>query len=73
LKKEQVAHQKFMDVIKPALDQNRRSKNLIQAFSNMKKGIAAQRPAAGRPVNMLTGGAPTAPAAPGAQANPLTQ
>jgi len=75
-KRETLKHQKFMDVIKPALDQNKRSKNLIQAFSNMKKGISTQAPGAGRPVNMLTTTAPTAPAAPAAPAaptNPLTQ
>lgn len=64
LEKESLAHKKFMDLIQPTIERNRRSRNLLRAFSEIKK---APSPAG---VSPLRAAPPQAPQAP---ANPLTQ
>lgn len=55
LGKEALAHQKYMDVINPIMEQKKRAKNIITAFSGMTKKPAAAAPAATpAPVNPLT-------------------
>lgn len=64
--KEQFKFKKFESIIKPAIEQNRRSKNLLRAFSGISKGLQGAQAAGG-----VT--APTAPAAPSPTGpNPLT-
>lgn len=79
LKKESLEHQKFMDLVQPTIERNRRSKNLLTTFSNLKDSFASNKPATSTPspsagANPLTA-APSAPSAPAQNpaSNPLAK
>jgi hypothetical protein len=66
LQKEDLEHKKFMDLVNPIVEQHRKSKNLLTAFSAIAKGGQGAAPVPAAP------GAPTPAPAPAGGGNPLT-